>query len=250
MAALSEGIPTEILSQGDNWFVFHLLSAADLTSLKRANAHFSDDILSSLLNEPIAGQGVFWSSAGKRAYPIPLSTLSFESLYQVDELIASGPAVETYASRLKDRFAQALKDAQSDLEGSRYPEGIPGASKARDVPGPEVSTVAGEEETREDPRDEEEVDALRLYKTRAVQKVRQRRDQMARLRGEPGLAWGYLMGLLRDQLPETLEDRGDVAYYLVREVLDEELGPGSWESHWVQRPDRRINYVRALPQKE
>jgi DNA helicase HerA-like ATPase len=54
-------IPQEILSQGDNWFVFHLLSA-----------HFSDDLLSSLLNEPIPGHGVFWSSAGETPYPIPI----------------------------------------------------------------------------------------------------------------------------------------------------------------------------------
>jgi len=43
-------ISGEILSQGDNWFVFHLLSATDLQALKRANAHFSDDLLSTLLN--------------------------------------------------------------------------------------------------------------------------------------------------------------------------------------------------------
>jgi len=55
-------IPVEILSQGDNWFIFHLLSASDLQNVRRANAHFSDDLLSSLLNEPIVGQGVFWSS--------------------------------------------------------------------------------------------------------------------------------------------------------------------------------------------
>jgi hypothetical protein len=48
-------ISGEILSQGDNWFVFHLLSSGDLQSLKKANAHFSDDILSALLNEPIEG---------------------------------------------------------------------------------------------------------------------------------------------------------------------------------------------------
>ncbi len=41
-------IPVEILSQGDNWFIFHLLSAADLGAAKSANAHFSQDILSSL----------------------------------------------------------------------------------------------------------------------------------------------------------------------------------------------------------
>ena len=67
-------IPTEILSQGDNWFVFHLLSAADLQSLQRANAHFSGDLLNVLLNEPITGQGIFWSSTGNTLslYPIPL----------------------------------------------------------------------------------------------------------------------------------------------------------------------------------
>ena len=52
-------IPNEILSQGDNWFLFHLLSAGDLTAVRRANAHFRDDLLSVQLNEPIHGQGVF-----------------------------------------------------------------------------------------------------------------------------------------------------------------------------------------------
>lgn len=73
-------IPVEILSQGDNWLVFHLLSQADLKKAQRTNAHFSSDLLSSLLNEPIAGQGVFWNSAGKTQYPIPLRVLSFERL--------------------------------------------------------------------------------------------------------------------------------------------------------------------------
>ena len=76
-------IPVEILSQGDNWFVFHLLSAADLTSLKRANAHFSEDLLSSLLNEPIPGQGVFWSSVGGKPYPVSLRALSFENMFSM-----------------------------------------------------------------------------------------------------------------------------------------------------------------------
>ena len=48
-------IPAELLSQGDNFFVFHLLSAGDLAALKRANAHFSDDLLATLLNEPLVG---------------------------------------------------------------------------------------------------------------------------------------------------------------------------------------------------
>ena len=74
-------ISQEILSQGDNWFIFHLLSSGDLMSVKKVNAPFSDDILSTLLNEPIPGHGAFWSSAGGKSYPIPLRVLSFEQAY-------------------------------------------------------------------------------------------------------------------------------------------------------------------------
>src|SRR5262249_14285566 len=74
-------IPNEILSQVDNWFIFHLLSAGDLQNLKSANSHFSTDLLSTLLNEPIRGQGVFWSSAAGREYPIPVRINSFESAF-------------------------------------------------------------------------------------------------------------------------------------------------------------------------
>jgi uncharacterized protein len=34
-------LPPEILSQGDNWFVLHLLAMTDLKTLQRANAYFS-----------------------------------------------------------------------------------------------------------------------------------------------------------------------------------------------------------------
>ena len=98
-------IPVEILSQGDNWFVFHLLSAADLTSLKRANAHFSDDLLSSLLNEPIPGQGVFWSSVGGKPYPVSLRALSFEKMYSMRDHDYNQPAGNTYAQTLRSIFS-------------------------------------------------------------------------------------------------------------------------------------------------
>lgn len=98
-------IPVEILSQGDNWFIFHLLSAADLTTLKRANAHFSDDLLSSLLNEPIPGQGVFWSSVGGKPYPVNLRVLSFEKLFSMRDQNYDQPAGHTYAHALRDTFS-------------------------------------------------------------------------------------------------------------------------------------------------
>src|SRR6266404_4850200 len=96
-------IPTEILSQGDNWFLFHMLSAADLQNVHRANAHFSEDIRSSLLNEPIRGQGVFWSGVHDMAYPILLRVLSFAKLYRSLDESYSRESIDTYASQLKSR---------------------------------------------------------------------------------------------------------------------------------------------------
>src|SRR5439155_14104453 len=98
-------IPVEILSQGDNWFIFHLLAAADLYSLSKANAHFSSDLLSALLNEPIAGQGVFWSSVGGKPYPVSLRALSFEKLYSPIDPKYNKAAASTFSSTLKDQFA-------------------------------------------------------------------------------------------------------------------------------------------------
>ena len=106
-------LPNEILSQGDNWFIFHLLSAADLVSAKRANAHFSDDLLSSLLNEPITGQGVFWSSVGGKPYPIPMRVLSFEKLYAPLDPTYDRSAVSTFATTLRIQDETLREEART-----------------------------------------------------------------------------------------------------------------------------------------
>ena len=110
-------IPAELLSQGDNFFVFHLLSAGDLFALKRANAHFSDDLLATLLNEPLIGHGLFWSSApgadrSARPYPLPVRVLSFEAEHgQRLDPAYSGEPVDCYAAGLRDQFRAALSAA-------------------------------------------------------------------------------------------------------------------------------------------
>jgi|Deesub1362B_J571_1020462.scaffolds.fasta_scaffold00217_46 hypothetical protein len=70
-------ISHEILSQGDNFFVFHLLSESDLKALKKANAHYSDDILASVLNEPIKGNCYMWS-APDQPFVLPVKITNFE----------------------------------------------------------------------------------------------------------------------------------------------------------------------------
>lgn len=99
-------IPQELLSQADNFFVFHLLSEGDLKALQAANAHFSRDLLSSLLNEPIRGNGIVWSSASEeRPYPIPTRIFDFEQEYEekLPVWLAREPSASIYAEQLKSR---------------------------------------------------------------------------------------------------------------------------------------------------
>lgn len=69
-------IPFEILSQADNFFVFHLLSRSDLENLRGANAHYSDDVLTQILSEPIPGKCYMWTSL--QPFVLPLLIKNFE----------------------------------------------------------------------------------------------------------------------------------------------------------------------------
>ena len=71
-------IPTDIVSQGDNFFVFHLLSRTDLVSLSNSNAHYSKDIITQILNEPIRGKSYMWTS--HQPFVIPIMVRNFEDM--------------------------------------------------------------------------------------------------------------------------------------------------------------------------
>ncbi|GAB4308486.1 MAG: hypothetical protein Kow0069_06820 [Promethearchaeota archaeon] len=71
-------ISREILSQGDNFFVFHLLSRGDLKALREANAHYSTDILTQILSEPIPGKAHSWTS--HQPFVLPVRVKNFEDL--------------------------------------------------------------------------------------------------------------------------------------------------------------------------
>lgn len=108
-----KSIPEELLSQVDNWFVFHLLSNGDLGALRSANGHFSDDLLSSLLNEPLPGHGLAWSSVNRKPYPVSLRIADFQAM--VPTLLDSnhtGEALETAATALAGEREQTLSNAR------------------------------------------------------------------------------------------------------------------------------------------
>jgi hypothetical protein len=73
-------IPFEILSQADNFFVFHLLSKGDLDTLQKANAHYSNDVVTQILNEPIKGKLYMWTSS--QPFVLPVSVDKFEDLHK------------------------------------------------------------------------------------------------------------------------------------------------------------------------
>lgn len=187
-------IPNELLSQGDNWFIFHLLSASDLSNIKQANAHFSQDILSSLLNEPIPGQGVFWSSSGGKPYPVALRVLSFEGLHKQRDPEYNQAAINTYAQRLKQKFQQLLLDPTTGL------------------------AVNG-------------IDPLVAYKAMAVEKIQSDNELVNKL-NNGGVAWGTLKATIIEALPEGIDGKDTLAYKLVSEVMKEIWGQQNvgWES--------------------
>ena len=151
----------DILSQGDNWFIFHLLSSIDLTNVQRANAHFSEDILSVLLNEPIPGQGVFWSSVSGTAYPVPLRVLSFEHLFSALDPTYSRPAVKTFAQIVKAKFQTALEERLDYHSQAALTSEVEVPAEAR----------AGVEP----------VDALAVYRNRAIETLRNNHDLMEQI---------------------------------------------------------------------
>ncbi len=199
-------ISAEILSQGDNWFTFHLLSTGDLKSIKSANAHFSDDILSSLLNEPIPGHGVFWSSVGGKSYPIPIRVLSFEGQYQARDHQYNKPAVETAAFSLRKRFASAL----ASVRGSKY------CDAGEISQGQELPEARG-------PGLDEEQDTLVAYEEAAVERFRSDKEFLDRLRTQ-GLPWRGVQEQLKSTLPDVLSDREQIAYGLVPKAMTAVFG--------------------------
>ncbi|MBX3748442.1 MAG: ATP-binding protein [Verrucomicrobiae bacterium] len=74
-------ISSQIISQGDNFFVFHLLNDGDLQTLKKHNAYFTDEILGFIRAEPIAGNCYFWS-APSQPFVLSARVCDFESICQ------------------------------------------------------------------------------------------------------------------------------------------------------------------------
>lgn len=219
-------IPVEILSQGDNWFIFHLLSAADLTSLKRANAHFSDDLLSSLLNEPIPGQGVFWSSVGGKPYPVSLRALSFEQIFPMRDHDYCRPAGKTYARILHKTFSGMRQmTTKSD----------PQKSGETEILLPTETDEIGS------------VDVMANIEQQVISFMKANDQLIEKINSSEGAAWGYVKAFFLENLPTHLDNRDQLAYQLVKKSMDRIYGAQNqyWEAY--RNSDRNNTaYVRKI----
>jgi hypothetical protein len=196
-------ISHEILSQGDNWFVFHLLSAGDLQALKKANAHFSDDILSALLNEPIPGHCVFWSSVQGKTYPISVRVMSFEQLYSVRDPRYNLLSSDAYATKLKEYFNKAVAEVgKQDNLNRDNPDSNSEANKSGSV------------------------DVINICFREALARIRNS-DIPSRIRNG-GVPWAEVQRKITEILPNTIDDKWQFAYPLVPRVLDDIFG-NTWD---------------------
>jgi hypothetical protein len=100
-------IPPEITSQGDNFFIFHLLSKGDLKALSSANAHYSDDIITQVLNEPIKGKCYMWTSHQPFVIPVDIKNFedsSFAKPHQSVEIQNQNNILESIRSEIRDEI--------------------------------------------------------------------------------------------------------------------------------------------------
>jgi len=224
-------IPMEILSQGDNWFIFHLLASADLQNVRGANAHLSEDLLSSLLNEPIPGQGVFWSSAGGKPYPIALRTLLFEHMYQALDADYCRAAVDTYAGRLRRESLQSAVQ-QVVLATSHGPDGLDQNGLVLD----DKAVHRG---------DDEIPDTLEILRMRAIRHLIDDADIMHQLENG-GMPWGGLNRAVLEIMPEQMDKREDEAFHLVKPTLIAIFGEASIGWHTFVAPSGK-RWVKKGP---
>jgi hypothetical protein len=197
-------IPQELLSQGDVWFVFHLLSEGDLKAVQRANAHFSEDLLSALLNEPIPGHCVFWSSAGGKPYPLPMRILSFEARYAVQDTHYNRAAISTYANQ--------LRQIATPIDETTYQQGD------------DESTVPPQP------------DYLTTLQQRVFERLRNDPELRRRVQNGTPIKWGYFMYRILAHIQaedNTIANAEREAYRLVKPALEQIFGA---ENHaWYTR---------------
>jgi hypothetical protein len=238
-------IPNELLSQGDNWFIFHLLSVSDLKSLQKANSHFSDDLLGGLLNEPLPGQGVMWSSVSGNPYPICFRALSFEQMYQRRDLDYSMNAIITCASKLKAELngqtlsnVDAVENSVDELEVSLNNQAFSKSNLNVEM-SEDIHEAFGQQDWY--------TEQINL----AVEELKQHDEIQQRILKGNGTPWGVLRGIVEKLLPKDMHDNNTVNICIQR-ALNETFGEqgNGWKSEKRDASNgKQVRWVYRLVEK-
>jgi len=182
--------------------------------------------LSGLLNEPIKGQGVFWSSEGGTPYPLPIRVLSFEHLFKTLDPHYNKTAVDTYAKELKKKFDEMLKKAIK----------VDHSNTTSDI-GTDAISASAESDQVTDPKE--------IYESSAIEALKIDKKLMDAIKGE-GAAYGAIKAFLLSKLPAELENRDEIAYALVPKALNTIFGLQDQEWHSFRNPQRdNKTYVKT-----
>ncbi|HEM55327.1 MAG TPA: ATP-binding protein [Thermodesulfobium narugense] len=116
-------ISQEILSQADNFFVFHLLSKYDLDNLKNANFSYSNDIITQILSEPIEGKCYMWTS--KQPFVLTVQIDNIQNIFKPNNAQAvqssRSPALldlikEEIYNELNDPILISIRNKKKEVE--------------------------------------------------------------------------------------------------------------------------------------
>lgn len=186
----------EIMSQSDNWFSFHLLSEGDAYTLGKYNSHFSPDILSHIIGEPIRGNCYMWS-APHQPFVLPVRIRNFEQLYR------------EHIRREEDR---AVKDADQQTAYKKEAEGQKpkGIFKALNI-----GRLRGGKESR----DKELAKKLaEIIKRKTLKPLQFDKENLT------GIYRGHLYFLVREALeafPDEIRKEDELYMPLLRLLFDE-----------------------------
>jgi len=137
----------------------------------------------------------------------------FENLYTTADASYSGGSVETYASKLRGRLEGDLQQAIA----------------AR----PTAATVTDTADTPDD-ASSQPTDFRKLTRQGAIETLRNDADFWSSFNGD-GITWGVVKYKLKESLPDSIEDRDDLAYQMVAEALDELVGAQDEKWHTERR---------------
>jgi hypothetical protein len=152
--------------------------------------------------------------------------LSFEGKVRAQDPQYTRAAIDTYAQELKERFM--LSEAPAGLF-SENGDIIPHPSLEHDEPAA--------------------VDPFAVYRAPAIRAVRNNTQIQTYLQGN-GAAWGYVKKVILDAMPPDVDEADDLAYDLVRPVLDEILGERDvqWETYQGESQRGTTTYIRRKQQ--